>query len=93
MSNIDITRQHDLDHEHARGAAETLAGDLSKKFDVDYEWEGDTLRFKRSGAKGYLDVLPKELKMHMELGMMLRPFRKKIESEIESQLDRLTGAK
>jgi len=31
------------------------------------------------------------LQVHLELGLMLRPFRSRIESEINSQLDSLTG--
>ena len=50
MSVIDIHRAHSLDKEHAREAAETLAKDLSKQFDVNYQWEGDLLKFKRSAA-------------------------------------------
>ncbi|BES73284.1 polyhydroxyalkanoic acid system family protein [Marinobacter nanhaiticus D15-8W] len=91
MSTIDISRSHALDHDHAREAAETLAKDLSEQFDVDYTWDGDTLRFKRSGVKGHMDVLPAELKVHLELGLMLRPFKSRFESEIHSQLDKLTG--
>ncbi|WP_148864272.1 polyhydroxyalkanoic acid system family protein [Marinobacter fonticola] len=91
MSTIDINRSHSLDHAHAREAAEELAKDLSKQFDVDYSWDEDTLRFKRSGVKGYLDVLPQALNVHLELGLMLRPFKSRIESEIHSQLDKLTG--
>lgn len=91
MSSIDINRRHSLDHDHAREAAETLAKDLSKQFDVDYNWDGDVMRFKRSGVKGHLNVLPEELQVHLELGLMLRPFRSRIESEIQSQLDNLTG--
>lgn len=90
MSTIDISRSHSLDHAHAREAAESLAKDLSKQFDVNYIWEGDTLRFKRSGVKGYMDVLPSELKVHLELGLMLRPFKSRFEAEIQSQLDKLT---
>ena len=54
MSVIDIHRAHSLDKAHAREAAETLAKDLSRQFDVNYEWDGDRLRFKRSGVKGKL---------------------------------------
>lgn len=91
MSTIDINRSHSLDHDHAREAAESLARDLSQQFDVNYNWEGDTLRFKRSGVKGHLNVTPAELQVHLELGMMLRPFKSRFESEINSQLDKLTG--
>lgn len=91
MSTIDVRRRHNLDHDHAREAAETLARDLSSQFDVNYQWDGDVMRFKRSGVKGHLDVAPESLHVHLELGLMLRPFKSRIEQEINSQLDQLTG--
>ncbi len=92
MSTIDVRRAHNLDHAHAREAAETLAQDLSRQFDVDYQWDGDVMRFKRSGVKGQLDVAPDSLHVHLELGLMLRPFKSRIEQEINSQLDQLVGS-
>jgi len=91
MSVIDIRRAHSLDKSHAREAAETLAKDLSSKFDVNYEWEGDLLRFKRSGVKGKLEISEQELHVHLELGLILRGFKSRIEKEIHSQLDQITG--
>lgn len=91
MSTIDITRHHSLDRDHARKAADDLAQNLSRRFDVDYQWEGDKLRFKRSGAKGEMTVNSELIHVHLELGMMLRPFKSRIEHEIHSQLDTLTG--
>ena len=92
MSVIDVHRPHTLDKEHARQAAETLAKDLSSQFDVHYQWEGDHLKFKRSGVKGHLNITPKDLHIHLELGMMLRPFKSRIEQEIHSQLDQIVKA-
>ncbi|MCK7543980.1 polyhydroxyalkanoic acid system family protein [Marinobacter bryozoorum] len=89
MSSIDVRRAHSLDQAHAREAAESLAQDLSRKFDVDYEWDGDLMRFRRSGVKGHLDISPSELHVHLELGMMLRPFKGRIEEEIHTQLDKI----
>lgn len=91
MSVIDVRRSHSMDHDHAREAAENLAQDLSKKFDVNYEWDGDLLKFHRSGVKGHLDISPSELHVHLELGMMLRPFKGRVEEEIHNELDRLIG--
>ncbi|MDI9244331.1 polyhydroxyalkanoic acid system family protein [Marinobacter sp. CHS3-4] len=91
MSVIDIRRAHSLDKSHARDAAEALAKDLSEQFDVNYEWDGNLLRFKRSGVKGKLDISEQDLHIHLELGLMLRPFKSRIEQEIHSQLDKLTG--
>ncbi|MEA1080706.1 polyhydroxyalkanoic acid system family protein [Marinobacter qingdaonensis] len=92
MSVIDVHRSHSLDKEHARAAAETLAKDLSQQFDVHYQWDGDELKFKRSGVKGYLHIQQADLHVHLELGMMLRPFKSKIEKEIHSQLDQILSA-
>ena len=92
MSVIDIHRAHSLDKAHAREAAETLAKDLSRQFDVNYQWEGDLLKFKRSGVKGQLDIAESDLHIHLELGMMLRPFKSRIEQEIHSQLDQIIQA-
>lgn len=92
MSVIDIHRAHSLDKEHAREAAETLARDLSKQFDVNYQWEGDLLKFKRSGVKGQLDISENDLHIRLELGLMLRPFKSRIEQEIHSQLDQIIQA-
>lgn len=92
MSVIDVHRPHSLDKEHAREAAETLAKDLSEQFDVNYQWEGDLLKFKRSGVKGQMTLNHADLHIHLELGMMLRPFKSRIEQEINSQLDQITKA-
>ena len=92
MSVIDIHRAHSLDKEHAREAAETLAKDLSKQFDVNYQWEGDLLKFRRSGVKGQLDISENDLHIRLELGLMLRPFKSRIEQEIHSQLDQIIQA-
>ncbi len=91
MSSIDVHRSHSLDQAHAREAAESLARDLSEKFDVDYKWDGDIMRFQRSGANGHLDITPDDLHVHLELGMILRPFKGRIEQEINSQLDKIIG--
>jgi len=92
MSVIEVRRPHALDKEHAREAAETLAKDLSDQFDVNYEWDGDVLRFKRSGVKGQLNISHADLHIHLELGMMLRPFKSRIEQEIHNQLDQIIKA-
>jgi len=89
MSVIDIHRAHTLDKAHAREAAEILAKDLSQQFSVNYQWQGDLLRFSRSGVKGQLDLSGQDLHIRLELGLMLRPFKARIEQEIHSQLDQI----
>jgi putative polyhydroxyalkanoate system protein len=92
MSVIDVHRAHTLDKDHAREAAEALARDLSSQFDLNYQWEGDHLKFKRSGVKGHLNITGADLHVHLELGILLRPFKSRIEQEIHSQLDQILKA-
>ena len=65
---------------------------MSKQFDVNYQWEGDLLKFKRSGVKGQLDISENDLHIRLELWLMLRPFKSRIEQEIHSQLDQIIQA-
>lgn len=89
MSSIEVHRPHDLDQTHAREVAEELARDLSRKFDVNYEWDGEVMRFQRSGIKGRLDITPEDFRVQLEVGLMLSPFRGRIEEEIHKQLDKI----
>ena len=92
MSVIDITRSHSLNHAQAVEAADSLAKDLSQRFEVDHHWEGDVLHFSRSGVKGHLSINPNIIHVHIELGMLLRPLKGRVEDEIHRHLDSLTRA-
>lgn len=87
MSRIDVRRSHSMDHEHALRVADDLAREMKSHYDFEWHWEGEKLRLKRSGVKGEVEILPEEIGVHLELGMMLRPFRHRIESEVVRQLD------
>ncbi|MCP5162580.1 MAG: polyhydroxyalkanoic acid system family protein [Hahellaceae bacterium] len=89
MSVIDITRHHQLSHDEAIGIAKDLAVSLSDRFDLKYDWDGDALVFHRSGVKGRLNVQPSLFHIRLELGLLLRPFKGRIEQEIHSHLDGL----
>lgn len=89
MSKISVTRHHNLDPQHARETAESLARDLSDRFDVRYEWQGGTLHFSRSGVTGQLSVTPSTIDVELSLGLLLRPLRSRIEQEIHRHLDNL----
>ncbi len=89
MSVIEVTRHHELDHDHAKATAESLAEDLASSFDVKYSWTGDKLHFERKGARGFLMVEPERIHVRLELGLMLRAFRPKIEKHIHKHLDKL----
>ena len=89
MSVIEIQRHHTLDHAHAVETADKLARELSSRFDVRYTWDGDTLHFSRTGARGTMTVEPNQIHIRMELGFLLRPMKGKIEKSIHDHLDGL----
>jgi putative polyhydroxyalkanoate system protein len=91
MANIHIKQQHDLTHDEARKRVEEIARDLRKKLNVDYHWEGDFLRFQRSGASGSIAVGSDFIELKVKLGMVLAPMKGKIEQSIRQNLHLALG--
>jgi len=89
MAHIDIRRPHSLEHSKAREAAETVASRLNKEFSLQYQWNGDTLKFHRTGVDGTLSVLDSEVVVSARLGLLLRPLQGRFEHEIHKFLDEL----
>jgi len=92
VSDIRIRRAHSRPLEDARRAAEKMAKQLRKDFDLDYAWDGDVLRFERSGVDGALHVTTKEVRLEAKLGFLLAFLKPRIETEVEAQLDKHLGA-
>jgi putative polyhydroxyalkanoate system protein len=91
MATISIARKHALSHKKAKGVAEKIAKDLKKRYDLDYEWNGDRIEFERSGVNGHLSVGNEGIALEVSLGWLLTPFKPAIEREITAQLDKLLG--
>ena len=86
MPTIHIHQQHQLPLDQARTKVEHVAGRMREKFDMDSHWEGDTLRFSRSGVKGSIAVQTHTIEVHAELGLMLSPLKGMVEQEIRRKL-------
>lgn len=91
MANISIARKHSLNHTKARAVAEKIAKDLKKRFDLDYEWDGEHIDFERPGVTGRMHVGKDKIKLDVHLGLLLSMLKPTIEREIETQLDKLLG--
>ncbi len=89
MSDIHARKVHNLSLEDAKKAAQKLADQLEKDFQLESQWQGNTLNFTRSGLKGKLDVTEKELVLDISLGFMLKAFKGKIQSEISKNMDNM----
>ena len=88
MASIDIRRKHGKTPAEARALVEKTADSMSKKFGIASQWDGDTLRFQRSGVTGHIEVTKTELIVHAELGFLLGAMKPMIEREIEGQIDK-----
>jgi putative polyhydroxyalkanoate system protein len=87
MATIDIRRTHSIGKDAARKAAEGVAEKLKEKLSVTYKWEGDDLRFQRTGASGRIRVTDTEVHVEVELGFLLKPMKGKVEQKVHQYLD------
>ena len=91
MSDIKIRRAHALTPKHARAAAEKMAARLEEAFDMQFAWEGEVLRFQRSGIDGQLTLGHKEVMIDVQLGFLLAMMKPRIEQSIHENLDKIFG--
>jgi len=93
MADIHIHRDHQLGLPKARKVALQWAEQVEAEFDMDCTiLEGDTsdtVEFTRSGVKGTLIVAADHFQLDARLGFLLGAFSRKIEQEIEKNLDAL----
>src|SRR5262249_54530066 len=88
---IAIRRRHDLGLTKAKRLAQTLAHQLQNEFGGTYTWEGNELRFQRTGVSGCATVTTDSIQIRVELGLLLRPLHARIEREIRAGLDTHLG--
>jgi len=88
MSEIHLRRKHSIGLKKAKVAAQKVADDLAEEYGVQAQWEGDLLRFSRSGVDGALKVSKNEVVLDAKLGFLLSAFRARIEEHINENFDR-----
>ena len=91
MSRIDITRKHDLPLSEARKKIERVAKSIEKRFDIQYGWDGDTLKFERSGVHGQIVLTKATVRVFAHLSFLLIPLKGAVEGAIEKQLEKEFG--
>ncbi len=87
MPKIDIRRPHQLPMPEARAVVDKVAAKMREKFATESQWQGDTLKFSRSGVNGTIAVNSDDIVVYAELGLMLSPMKGMIEQEIRRKLD------
>jgi putative polyhydroxyalkanoate system protein len=91
MADIEVQRDHALGLKKAKAAAQKVADEMAENFDMESEWEGNTLHFSRSGVSGELTVTKNSVLMNAKLGFLLTAFKPKIEAQIEKNFDEYFG--
>lgn len=86
MAHIDMRAHHTMPAEAAQDAADELASDLARKFEIDYGWDGDHIHFERPGVHGTITVRENEIRIKAVLGLMLIFLKPLIEEEINDYL-------
>lgn len=89
MPDIEVRRIHDLGLVAARRAAEQMAADLGRKFDLRGSWQGNVLHFERPGVSGTLAVTDKDLHLSVSLGFLLKAMKSSVEKSVMQELDML----
>jgi putative polyhydroxyalkanoate system protein len=91
MAIIAIAKKHALSHKKAKEAAQKVAEDLNKRFDLDYTWNGDCIDFTRPGLTGQLHILKDEVRLDCKLGFLLGTIKSAIEREVHKEFDHRFG--
>lgn len=88
MAVIKLQRDHSLGLEAARERVEGIASQLHEQLDAEYHWEGDTLKFSRSGASGHILVSDSAVEIEVKLGMLLSALKGTVESTLNEELNK-----
>ena len=94
MATIDISRPHTLSKEDAKKKAEELAKSMEQKLGLVWKWAGDAIEFHApsgaaKGAKGEVRVSDKDVRVLVDLPLMLRVMKGTIEDRIQEKLKSL----
>jgi putative polyhydroxyalkanoate system protein len=94
MSTIDVRRNHALPKEEARSRAEMLAQTMQKRFDLEWHWEGDKILFEAprgaaKGTRGSVDVTDNEVRVQIDLPLLLRVMKGTVESKVHEKLGQI----
>ena len=87
MSDFTLVKHHSLPIANARARVQKVADELVAKYALSSEWDGNTLRFHRSGVDGQVHVTGSEIQLDVSLGFLLKPLRGEFVDYIERSFD------
>lgn len=92
MATIELSKSHTLPIDDAKKKAEDLARGMAEKLGLEWKWAGDAIDFHAAsgmakGVKGQVAVSEKDVKVSVDLPMMLRMMKGTIEDKIKEKLN------
>jgi putative polyhydroxyalkanoate system protein len=91
MADIQIVHEHKLDRDAARAAAQKVADKLAKEYGLGCRWDGDVLRFERSGVEGALTLEDQRAALRIKLGLFASAFASTIEAKVAQNMRKVFG--
>jgi putative polyhydroxyalkanoate system protein len=92
MPDISITQPHSLSQTAARAAAQTVADKLAREYGLSCKWDGDVLRFARSGVEGALTLGERQAALRIKLGFLMGAFAATIEQKVAESMRKTFNA-
>lgn len=92
MPDISITQPHCLSQADARAAAQKVADKLAREYGLSCKWEGDVLRFARSGVEGALTLGERQAALRIKLGFLMGAFASTIEQKVGESMRKTFNA-
>lgn len=89
MAEISIVQPHSMSAETARAAAQQMADRLAAEYGVAYTWQGDVLRFTRSGVEGSLTLGAQQAALRIRLGLLMGAFAPTIQAKASDKMRKI----
>jgi putative polyhydroxyalkanoate system protein len=86
MADINIVQEHHLAPEQARAAAQQVADKLAEQFELSCHWDGDVLRFDRSGVNGALTLHPNQAQLQIALSFPISLLAGQVEAKVSEKM-------
>ena len=92
MADIHIVQEHNLSPERARAAAQQVADKVAAEFGMQCRWDGNVLKFERSGVEGALKLEAQQAALRIKLGFLMSAFGPAIEAKVTDKMRRVFAA-
>lgn len=96
MATIDMRRKHSMTREQTRAKAEELARSMEEKLGIRWRWEGESIKFDTpagaaKGTSGEVAVSDSEVRVLIDLPLLLRAIKGMVEGKVKEKLDTIVG--